>query len=558
MDAPITATAHTHMGTPPTGYNQEWATHTVHWHSFVNLSMNTKVVVFVYTGRLGGDDILQDVVRLCVDPSVTSIPDRAFIGCNKLTEVELCEGVVEIGEYSFYWCGHSITKINIPSSLRRIKDWAFSNSLRTPIRLHDGIESIEIGAFKGCIFTNFRVPPLITVIPCSMLSGCKSTFSLQLSEHLSEIRNKALTSCCCLRNVAFPPNAVIGDYIFIDKDDDEMTDLRRLFDSNARIVWELQHRFDELPIHKLVYYQSYYHQGVLQNVIAAMNMRSIQSRTLRRKLEPTGNQQDCLGMTPLHILACSSVHDLELYRVIVDNYPTNLITEDRWGALPLLYAFWGAAPAEIIDLLLESYQTLYPGHVFNWTIMVTTMGRCDTPKESIENLLCAKQSHFPEQPLDWEYLLNKLAIPSNCHLREVLFQKQMRFLVMCGMSERVEALAFKIWSDNIRHLIQTADYKLSRDNSDILNRTGDNLVILRSTRIKLAHFEAELPKLKEATTILELALWKVRMAVNNNIHQGRTNCRQKKVRVDESSTRQHCRVTCGANVVIGHVLPFLL
>jgi len=126
------------------------------------------------------------------------------------------------------------------------------------------------------------------------------------------------------------------------------------------------------------------------------------------------------------------------------------------------------------------------------------------------------------------------------------------------MSERVEALAFKIWRDNIRHLIQTADYKLSRDNSDILNRTGDNLVILRSTRIKLAHFEAELPKLKEATTILELALWKVRMAVNNNIHQGRTNCRQKKVRVDESSTRQHCRVTCGANIVIGHVLPFLL
>jgi hypothetical protein len=54
-------------------------------------------------------------------------------------------------------------------------------------------------------------------------------------------------------------------------------------------------------------------------------------------------------MIPLHILACSSVHDLELYCVIVDNYPTNLITEDRWGALPLLYAFWGAAPAEIID-----------------------------------------------------------------------------------------------------------------------------------------------------------------------------------------------------------------
>jgi hypothetical protein len=56
-------------------------------------------------------------------------------------------------------------------------------------------------------------------------------------------------------------------------------------------------------------------------------------------------------MTPLHILACSSVHDLEVYRVIIEKYPTNLITEDRWGALPLLYAFWGAAPTKIIQVL---------------------------------------------------------------------------------------------------------------------------------------------------------------------------------------------------------------
>jgi len=68
-------------------------------------------------------------------------------------------------------------------------------------------------------------------------------------------------------------------------------------------------------------------------------MRSGQRRTLRSKLDPTGSQQDCLGMTPLHILTCSTVHDLELYRVIVEKYPANLITEDRWGALPLLYVF---------------------------------------------------------------------------------------------------------------------------------------------------------------------------------------------------------------------------
>jgi hypothetical protein len=413
--------------------------------------------VFIYTGE-GGDVAPLDVVRVRVDPSVTSIPAQAFMGCKKLAEVELCEGLVEIGERSFGDCLHSITKINIPNTLRRIKDQAFISSLCTPIRLHDGIESIGIYSFAYCIFTNFRIPPLITVIPSSMLSKCFSMFSLELSDIVTEIGWGALNRCYSLRNVAFPPNAIFGDDIFITENYNEMTDLRLRFgNSNTSIIWELQHRFDGLPIHRLVYYQSYY-QGVLQILVAAINMRSGQRRALRSKLNPTGNAQDCLGMTPLHILTCSSVHDLEVYRVIVEMYPTNLTTKDRWGALPLLYAFWGAAPTEIIDFLLESYQSLYPGYDFNWTLMVETMGRCDTPKERIENLLCVKQIHFPEQSINWEYLLDKFAQASPVSISGALFQEGMQFLLMCGLSSRVEALPFRVWRDCIsnRFRLQTS------------------------------------------------------------------------------------------------------
>ena len=115
--------------------------------------------VFVYTGEGGAAAVPRDVVRVKVDPSVASIPARAFNERNKLAEVELCEGLVEIGERSFRLCDHSITKINIPNSLRRICDCAFLYSLRTTICLHDGIESIGRGAFSNCIFTNFRIPP---------------------------------------------------------------------------------------------------------------------------------------------------------------------------------------------------------------------------------------------------------------------------------------------------------------------------------------------------------------------------------------------------------------
>jgi hypothetical protein len=251
-------------------------------------------------------------------------------------------------------------------------------------------------------------------------------------------------------------------------------------------------------------------------------------------------------MTPLHILACSSVHNIEVYRIIVEKYPANLITEDRWGAPPLLYAFWGAAPAEIIEFLLNSYQCIYPGYVFNWTMMVETMGRCDTPKESIENLLHVKQLHFSEQPIDWEYLLDQFARPSQISLAAAPNQERMKFLVMCGMSMRVEALAFKVWRDYIKNMVHSVEFKWGYGNQNIVRRI----------RAKVSHFEDELHKLKEITIILELALWRMRINQTNN--QENDTQHQKKIKIDESDIRQQCRVTCGADTVIKHVLPYLL
>lgn len=61
----------------------------------------------------------------------------------------------------------------------------------------------------------------------------------------------------------FPPIAVFCDSVFIDNNlfdyvDDEVglhTDLQELFgDSNETIVEMVQHQFDRLPTHSIVYY----------------------------------------------------------------------------------------------------------------------------------------------------------------------------------------------------------------------------------------------------------------------------------------------------------------
>lgn len=97
------------------------------------------------------------------------------------------------------------------------------------------------------------------------------------------------------------------------------------------------------------------------------------------------------------------------YRLIVAKYPANLITEDRWGALPLLYAIWGDAPIEIINFLINSYQSLYPNHEFDWTDMVIILGRANAPVAVIQNMLDVQHTLSPGYNIDWDQILLKLA-----------------------------------------------------------------------------------------------------------------------------------------------------
>ena len=77
----------------------------------------------------------------------------------------------------------------------------------------------------------------------------------------------------------------------------------------------------------------------------------------------------------------------------------------------------------------------------------------------------------------------------------------MQHLIMCGLSTRVEALAFKVWRDYTFNMIQTANYKHNKDNQSIIH----------AIRFQLDNFERDLAALKEVTTILELSLWKLKV-----------------------------------------------
>ena len=79
---------------------------------------------------------------------------------------------------------------------------------------------------------------------------------------------------------------------------------------------------------------------------------------------------------------------------------------------------------------------------------------------------------------------------------------------------------------------------------------------LPSKLASFARISRKISKLKEATTLLEIALWK--MKINEKKSKDVATQSQKKIKTEGTSTRQQCRVTCGADVVIGHVLSYLI
>ena len=106
-------------------------------------------------------------------------------------------------------------------------------------------------------------------------------------------------------------------------------------------------------------------------------------------------------MTPLHVLSCSTVQDLDLYKVLVEKYPENLIVEDRWGDLPLFYAVLGNhSSSDIVQFLVECYHSLYPDLELDSTKMIATLAGKNAPKEAIKNLVDVQQEYFPNQIID--------------------------------------------------------------------------------------------------------------------------------------------------------------
>ena len=290
-------------------------------------------------------------------------------------------------------------------------------------------------------------------------------------------------------------------------------------------------------------YQSYHPtETVMQNLKREINPWTSK---FPGQLNSSGNQQDCLGMTPLHILACSTQQHVEMYRLLIEKYPETLIMKDKWGDIPLFYAFWCNAPTEIIQLLVESYKSIYPEHVFDWGGMIVTLAKRNVPLANIQKLIDTQQNSFPDQHYDMGSIVMELA----AHDSQARFFNgttssivTFRYLLHVSISDRLDSLSVRRWRIELEKCVNEFPDKPS------LREGG-----ARALYSKLETYES----LKEGTSVLELALWKAK--IDECVSRDSSQRCNKRARVDnEFSYKDQSRISCGADIVLRNVLRYLL
>ncbi len=363
--------------------------------AFRNCNNLKKIVLPQGLGKLGeaAFEGCRSLETIHIPPLVQAIESGAFRGCTSLAEVILPPNLQEIQGYAFQGCV-SLAFVDFPSSLRFIGKMAFHGAGLTELNLPD---SVVCGSFSHYEFPNLRIPPLVTKFDLGDFDGPHYIISIELSENVEQViypnfHPYLFMQESPLRNIAFP----VG------------YDAQTGSEGLRQLHSKLQHRFDGLPLHNICYYHSYHDADA--NLLAVNRILNPSStKTHFEELSDIGKRQDCMGMTPLHILACSTKHNMEMYQLLIEKYPEALVTKDNWGDIPLLYAFCCNAPSEIIQFMIENYKSHYPEYEFDWEEMVDSLVFLCAPLLRVQILLETHKRYFPDQKLDMKFEVTKIA-----------------------------------------------------------------------------------------------------------------------------------------------------
>jgi hypothetical protein len=201
--------------------------------------------------------------------------------------------------------------------------------------------------------THARIPSSVTRIERCAFAYCTRLISLELPEGLETISldydsDRIRRNCSNIHWCKSLVNLVIPS----EQDFEQPYDVRsfmnglklgRVASNFTDLVIKLQHRFDDLPVHRLCYYQSYH-------------LLTETMENLRRSMDAdpgAGTNVDAFGMTP----SLSQTPNLSLFQELMKVYKVDTIrTKDKFGSTPIDYLCMNHIPASatVIQSLLHT------------------------------------------------------------------------------------------------------------------------------------------------------------------------------------------------------------
>ncbi len=124
-----------------------------------------------------------------------------------------------------------------------------------------------------------------------------------------------------------------------------------------------------------------------------------------------------------------------------------------------------------------------------------------------------------------------------------------------GIHKTVASLHLESWRNEVNEEIQRINQVLP--GTDPYEKADATRQWIQSVISRIGHYKAEHRAiLREDMVLLELALWKAKLDRENNADSEEENV-AKKMKLDPNIAKKTARVTCGADIVIKNVLPFL-
>ena len=144
----------------------------------------------------------ESVKRVVLGEGVVSIGDWTFYSCTSITSIFIPEGITYIGSRTLAWCS-SLKSIYIPKSVTRIGTNAFYGcSSLTSICIPEGVTIIETNAIVWCTsLKSIYIPKSVTRIEWGAIAYCYSLKSIYIPESVTYIDGFAFYDCTSLTSI---------------------------------------------------------------------------------------------------------------------------------------------------------------------------------------------------------------------------------------------------------------------------------------------------------------------------------------------------------------------